>query len=244
MSLPTSEHRLIRRAAAAKLAATIAVTVAVTLACQTQSGALKPAALPPNAPQTVVAPTALADSLLVDLASVDPSPIVELRYATSNNFTGEPLPGYRANRAFLRREAAAAFARASAALATQGYRIKVWDAYRPVRATDAMVRWTARVGRTDLLRDGYIAEHSRHNLGLAVDCTLVDARTGAELRMGTPFDTFSQDAHTMSATGVDLSNRLLLRRAMSDAGFVPYDAEWWHFAVSLPGAERFDRVIE
>jgi len=201
------------------------------------------APLPANAENTVVASNATADTLLVDLATITPPPIVELRYATSNNFTGAPIPGYEANRAFLRREAAAAFQRASTALAAEGYRLKVWDGYRPVRATDAMVAWTQRVGRTDLLRDGYIAERSRHNLGLAVDCTLVDTRTGKELDMGTGFDTFSKAAHTYSATGTQLANRLILRRAMSAAGFVPYDDEWWHFAVPIPNAPRFDRVI-
>lgn len=202
-----------------------------------------PAALPANAPATGVAPNAVADTLLVDLATLTPPPIVELRYATSNNFTGAPLPGYEANRAFLRREAAAALQRASTALAERGYRIKVWDGYRPVRATEAMVAWTQRVGRTDLLRDGYIAERSRHNLGLAIDCTLVDARTGKELDMGTGFDTFSIEAHTRSAEGPELANRLILRSAMEQAGFAPYDDEWWHFAIPMANAPRFDRVI-
>lgn len=181
--------------------------------------------------------------MLVDLSTISPAPIVHMRYATASNFTSAPLPGYMANRAFLRREAAAAFARASEMLARMGYGIEVWDAYRPVRATHAMVDWTQRTGRTDLLRDGYIAERSRHNLGLAVDCTLVDARNGAELPMGTPFDTFSERAHTMSATGTELSNRLLLRATMARAGFTPYGAEWWHFALPIPDAPRFDRVI-
>lgn len=224
---------------AARLAGALGLAaLSLGAACRPQ-----PAALPPNAPATGVAPTAVADTLLVDLATLTPPPVVELRYATSNNFTGAPLPGYEANRAFLRREAAAALQRASTALAERGYRIKVWDGYRPVRATEAMVAWTQRVGRTDLLRDGYIAERSRHNLGLAVDCTLVDAHTGKELDMGTGFDTFSIDAHTRSAQGPELANRLILRDAMEKAGFAPYDDEWWHFAIPMANAPRFDRVI-
>ena len=219
------------------------VLLVLGAACAHATAADPNAPLPANAENTAVASNATADTLLVDLATITPPPIVELRYATPNNFTGAPIPGYEANRAFLRREAAAAFQRASTALAAQGYRVKVWDGYRPVRATDAMVAWTRRVGRTDLLRDGYIAERSRHNLGLAVDCTLVDARTGRELDMGTGFDTFSKAAHTYSASGAQLANRLILRRAMSAAGFVPYDDEWWHFAVPIPNAPRFDRVI-
>lgn len=212
-------------------------------ACHPPHAADPNAPLPANAENTYVAPDAVADTLLVDLATVAPPPIIDMRYATPDNFTGARIPGYEANRAFLRREAAAAFQRASTALAAQGYRLKVWDAYRPARATSAQVAWTKRVGRTDLLRDGYIAERSRHNLGLAVDCTLVNASTGRELDMGTGFDTFSKAAHTYSASGRQLANRLILRRAMSAAGFVPYDDEWWHFAIPIANAPRFDRVI-
>jgi D-alanyl-D-alanine dipeptidase len=231
------------QSSAVRCAFAFALTLALAPACRSASATHYPPPLAPNAQSTVVASDAAADSLLVDLSTIAPPPVVHMRYATSDNFTGAPLPGYEANRAFLRREAAAAFARASAALARKGYRIEVWDAYRPVRATDAMVAWTQRVHRTDLLRDGYIAERSRHNLGLAIDCTLLNVATGQELDMGTPFDTFSPAAHTYSATGAQLANRLILRDAMSAAGFVPYDDEWWHFAVPIENAPRFDRVI-
>src|SRR5215210_4550945 len=77
---------------------------------------------------------------------------------------------------------------AERALLAQGLALEVFDAYRPVRATLAMVEWTHRVGRADLLRDGYIASRSRHNLGAAIDLTLVERDTGRELDMGTPFD--------------------------------------------------------
>lgn len=222
-----------------------ALALATAPACTSTARATQyPPPLAPNASSSVVASDRAADSLLVDLSTLTPvPPLVHMRYATSDNFTGAPLPGYEANRAFLRREAAAAFSRAAAGLARRGVRLEVWDAYRPVRATDAMVAWTQRVHRTELLRDGYIAERSRHNLGLAVDCTLVDAATGTELDMGTPFDTFSAAAHTYSATGAQLANRLILRDAMSAAGLVPYDDEWWHFAMPIENAPRFDRVI-
>ena len=119
----------------------------------------------------------------------------------------------------------------------------MWDAYRPVRATEAMVRWTERTNRPDLLRDGYIAGRSRHNLGVAVDLTIVDAATRRELAMGTPFDTFSAAAHTASASGEALTNRLRLKRAMEAEGFVPYDSEWWHFSYPVADPVRFDIVI-
>ncbi len=161
-----------------------------------------------------------------------------------NNFTGAPLPGYLANRAFLRREAAAALARVQRDLRPQGLGIKLFDAYRPVRATLAMVDWTQRVNRPDLLKDGYIASRSRHNLGLAIDCTLIDLATGRELDMGTPFDTFSPAAHTANASGQVAVNRQKLKTAMEQEGFVNYDQEWWHFSFDVRNPLRFDRVIQ
>ena len=121
--------------------------------------------------------------------------------------------------------------------------IKIFDAYRPVRATLAMVDWTERANRSDLLKDGYIASRSRHNLGLAIDLTLIELATGTELEMGTPFDTFSAAAHTANASGVAATNRQTLKSAMEREGFVNYDQEWWHFSFSVPNPLRFDRPI-
>lgn len=214
-------------------------------------GAALPAA---SAPQTSTAPSvnteelpvasdAIADTLLVDVQRVAPEIRVGLRYATTNNFTGAVLPGYEANRAFLRREAAPALARVARRAADEGLALYVFDAYRPVRATLAMVDWARRTGRLDLFRDGYIASRSRHNLGLAIDLTLVDAHTGAPLDMGTPFDTFSSSAHTANASGAVLERRLRLKRLMEAEGFVNYDQEWWHYTFAVANPLRFDRVI-
>lgn len=199
---------------------------------------------PINTVETAIAPDAVADSLLADVRSLDTTIVVELRYATSNNFTGAPLPGYLGNRAFLRREAAAAMALVERDLRQQGLGLKIFDAYRPVRATLAMVDWTQRVHREDLLRDGYIASRSRHNLGLAVDLTLIDLTTGRDLEMGTPFDTFSAAAHTANATGNAAVNRQRLKSTMEGRGFTNYDQEWWHFSYEVPNPVRFDRVIQ
>jgi zinc D-Ala-D-Ala dipeptidase len=202
-----------------------------------------PVAPPVNTAETEIAPDAVADTLLTDLRSLDPAIVVDLRYATSNNFTGAPLPGYLANRAFLRREAAAALARVERDLRPQGLGLKIFDAYRPVRATLAMVDWTERVNRSDLLKDGYIASRSRHNLGLAIDLTLIDLASGREFEMGTPFDTFSTAAHTANASGEAATNRQLLKGAMEREGFVNYDQEWWHFSFNVPNPVRFDWPI-
>ena len=201
------------------------------------------AATTANADTTRLGTAAEADSLLADVRTLDPGIVVEARYATADNFTGAPLPGYEANRALLRREAAAALARVQRRVAAQGLALKVFDAYRPVRATHAMVEWTRRVGREDLVHDGSIASRSRHNLGVAVDLTLVSRDTGRELDMGTPFDTFSAASHTADASGVVAANRRRLVEAMEAEGFVNYDREWWHFSYPLPDPLRFDVVV-
>ena len=213
------------------------------IACSTATPHVVATAPPVNTEELVVAQDAAADTLLADLHSASPLIRVGLRYATSNNFTGAPLPGYEGNHAYLRREAAVALARVARRADAEGLALYVFDAYRPVRATLAMVSWTERVGRTDLLTDGYIASRSRHNLGLAIDLTLVDRSTGAPLEMGTPFDTFAPTAHTANASGVALANRRRLQRLMESEGFVNYDQEWWHYSYDVPTPVRFDRVI-
>jgi zinc D-Ala-D-Ala dipeptidase len=194
-------------------------------------------------PQPVAA-DALADSVLVDVRSADSTIQVDARYATANNFTGAPLPGYEAPRALLRREVAAALARVQARLRSGDMGLRVFDGYRPVRATLAMVDWAERTGRRALLDSGYIARRSRHNLGVAVDLTLVDLATGTEVPMGTPFDTFTEAAHTANAEGRVRRYREILVRAMESEGFANYDQEWWHFSYPVEGAVPFDRVIQ
>ena len=201
------------------------------------------ARLPVEADSLAVASDAIAESLLVDVRSVDPSISVRLRYATTDNFTGAVLPGYGAERALLRREAAQALARVQARLRSGGLGLRIWDGYRPLRATQAMVAWAERVGRTDLLDQEYIARRSRHNLGVAVDLTLVDPVTGTELDMGTPFDTFTEAAHTANAEGRVLRYRQILVQAMESEGFQNYENEWWHFSYQVPGARPFDLPI-
>jgi zinc D-Ala-D-Ala dipeptidase len=222
------------------------VLAAWILGCASPPAANRPAPVAPpvNTAETEVAADAVADSLLVEVRSLDTTIAVDMRYATANNFTGAPLPGYLANRAYLRREAAASLARVQRDLRGRGLGLKIFDAYRPVRATLAMVDWTERVNRPDLLKDGYIASRSRHNLGLAVDLTLIETATGRELEMGTAFDTFSAAAHTANASGVAAANRQTLKAAMEREGFVNYDQEWWHFSFNAANPLRFDRPIQ
>jgi D-alanyl-D-alanine dipeptidase len=190
-----------------------------------------------------IAPDSVASRLLTDARTLDTTIRVELRYATADNFTGAPVPGYQGNRALLRREAAESLALVARDVRADGLALLVFDAYRPVRATQAMMEWTRRAGRSDLVRDGYIASRSRHNLGAAIDLTLVDVGSGMPLDMGTPFDTFSKAAHTATATGTIAANRQRLVRAMARRGFANYEKEWWHYSFPVSDEVRMDLVI-
>lgn len=183
-----------------------------------------------------IASDSVAHELLADVRAKDSTILVEVRYATANNFTGAPLPGYLGNRAFLRKEAAEALARVQKRLRSGGMGLKVFDGYRPVRATAGMVDWARRTDQMHFIQDGYIASKSRHNLGLAVDLTLVDwSMGGREVDMGTPYDTFAESAHWANATGRTMRYRQLLRTAMEKEGFKQYDQEWWHYSFEVPG---------
>ncbi|MBP9897667.1 MAG: D-alanyl-D-alanine carboxypeptidase family protein [Gemmatimonadales bacterium] len=203
-----------------------------------------PQATQPNTAAQVIAADSVARRQLAAVSQVAPSVRQEVRYATKNNFTGEVLPGYGVAVVLLRREAAEALGRVQARLAAKGMGLKIWDGYRPVRATLAMVAWCERTGQTKLLDDGYIARRSRHNQGVAVDLTLVELGSGREFDMGTPFDEFSARSHTANATGVVAANRQLLVQAMAAEGFTNYVDEWWHFSFAVPDAVPYDLPLE
>lgn len=179
---------------------------------------------------------------LVDVQYLEPSIIVALNKLTADNVTGAPLPGYEANRAFLQPAGAEALARVQRRLADRNLGLKVFDAYRPVRATQALVAWARSQGRGDLVGP-YIASVSYHNSGQAVDLTLVERSTGDELDMGTGYETFTSAAHTANATGVAAENRRVLVEAMHAEGFENYAGEWWHFYYFVPGATLIDEPI-
>jgi D-alanyl-D-alanine dipeptidase len=216
------------------------VATAALLALLASQVGAQTQAPPVNTEPLPIGSDSLAAALLVDLRTLDSTFVVDARYAGTHNFTGGVLPGYEANRAFLRREAAEALVRVQRRLKTGGMGLKIFDGYRPVRATLGMVDWATRTGQLRLLDDGYIARYSRHNLGLAVDLTLFDLVTGTEPDMGTPFDTFSEAAHTANAEGRVAQYRRILVRAMESEGFKNYDQEWWHFSYDVPDPVRFD----
>jgi D-alanyl-D-alanine dipeptidase len=179
---------------------------------------------------------------LEDVRRAAPVIALDVRYATRDNVTGARLPGYCRPWALLRRTAARALARVARRLRRRGLGLLVFDAYRPARATQALVAWARRSGRGELVGT-YIALRSRHNLGSAVDLTLVRLRDGARLRMGTGYDELSERAATYNASGRPLRNRLILAGAMRRFGFEAYEREWWHFEHRSGGPRRLDVTL-
>lgn len=173
------------------------------------------------------------DKRMEDLRGVDPSIVLEIRYATADNFMKRVL--YPAPRAFLRTPAAAGLRDVQRELQSAGLGLKVYDAYRPYRITEEM--WEP-FKNPDYVADP--AKGSRHNRGAAVDLTLVYLDSGAELPMPTPYDDFtSRAAHAfMDLDPALIDNRAKLREVMQRHGFVPLPSEWWHY--DFAGWERFE----
>lgn len=188
-------------------------------------------------------PTAAERPRMVRVTEAAPGIREEIRYATADNFTGAPLPGYETGAALLRPDAAAALARVQQRLAQRGLGLLVWDAYRPVRATLGMVEWAERTDNEWVLDQGYVARRSNHNRGNTVDLTVVRLDTGEPLDMGTAYDHFGRASHTANASGRVLENRRLLVDAMAAQGFENYDKEWWHYTLRGDEPEFVDVPI-
>jgi len=176
-----------------------------------------------------------------------PDAILEIRYYTTYNFVGERIDGYEEPVALLTKEAASALQQVSDDMRAKGYRLVIYDAYRPQRAVDHFVRWAEdisadsmkpifypEVDKRDLFSKGFIAKRSGHSRGSTVDLTLLDERTGRLLDMGGPFDFFGELSHPDNAgvTPEQHANRMLLRDAMVERGFRPLSTEWWHFTLN------------
>jgi D-alanyl-D-alanine dipeptidase len=175
---------------------------------------------------------------LVDVHRYAPGISLDITYAGKDNITGRRLPGYCEEWALMLDPAARDLGRVQRYLRRRNRGLEILDAYRPARATRALVRWAERTGRGHLVGT-YIARRSRHNLGSAVDLTLVRASDGKRLRMGR-YDALGPGAHTFDATGAVLRNRLALKSAMERFGFTNYWREWWHYEHRLTGATYLD----
>lgn len=180
------------------------------------------------------------------LSDYVPHMIQEIRYFSTYNFIGERIDGYEEPCAILTAEAARALKAVSNELFVLGYRIKVFDAYRPARAVKQFVLWGIEdtdnrmkpyfypyLNKQDLFAEGYIAKLSSHSRGSTVDLTLLDMKTGKEVDMGSPFDLFSEKSHPdyTDITDEQYDNRMLLQHVMIRNGFVPINCEWWHFTL-------------
>ena len=180
------------------------------------------------------------------ISDLVPNIIQEIRYFSTYNFIGERIDGYEEPCAILTVEAARALKAVSNELFVQGYRIKVFDAYRPACAVKQFVLWGIEdqdirmkpyfypdLQKQDLFAEGYIAKLSSHSRGSTVDLTLLDMKTGKEVDMGSPFDLFSEKSHPgyKGITDEQYENRMLLQHVMVRNGFVPIDCEWWHFTL-------------
>ncbi len=181
------------------------------------------------------------------LSDVVPDAIQEIRYYSTYNFVGDRIDGYEEPVALLTKEAAAALKGASDELVSKGYRLKIFDAYRPQRAVTNFMNWALDVNDTRmkayfypeldksvLFPLGYIAEHSGHSRGSTVDLTLFDMTTEREVDMGGTFDYFGELSHPdyKNITEEQYASRMLLRDVMLRHGFKPLPEEWWHFTLA------------
>ena len=194
----------------------------------------------------------VAEAGLVDITSLVADIALDLRYAGDDNFVGQRIDGYHAARCYLVAPAARALSQVELALRAQGFRLKLFDCYRPVRAVRHFVEWAGdhadqrmkahyypNLDKSALLGD-YIAPVSGHSRAATVDLGLMrcDERGGCvDLDMGTGFDFFDPRAHTDSPaiTAAQRDHRHRLRAAMEQGGFANYPLEWWHYTYASPG---------
>ena len=179
-----------------------------------------------------------------EIGSVIDDAAFDIRYYSPNNFTGNKIDGYKAPRAYLTKEALAALKKAADDLREQGYRLLIWDSYRPQKAVDNFVRWIndteddgdktfyPDIEKSNLLAGNYIMAKSGHTRGSTVDLTIIK-KDGGFVDMGGTFDLFSEVSHPdyQDLTEEQKNNRQILRDAMVKAGFNPIESEWWHFTL-------------
>ena len=175
-----------------------------------------------------------------------PDAILEIRYYSTYNFVGNRIDGYEEPLALLTKEATTALKEVSDQLKERGYRIKIFDAYRPQKAVKYFMNWAKNLSDTKmkkyfypelkkdvLFQQGYISEKSSHSRGSTVDLSLFDIKLKKEVDMGGTFDFFGELSHTdyTNITEEQYNNRILLRKVMMEHGFKPLEKEWWHFTL-------------
>ena len=172
---------------------------------------------------------------MIELKSLIPNIVYDLRYASTNNFMHRVMYPEKNNYTFLRKPAAQKLSLVQKELTEKGLGLKIFDAYRPYSVT---------VKFWDLVHDErYVANPAKgsgHNRGVAVDLTIINLKTGEELNMGTGFDNFTDSAHHTFTNLPEeiLQNRNLLKTTMEKHGFKLFETEWWHYFFS--GGDRFE----
>ncbi len=197
-----------------------------------RKGAPEPrsAGAPPAAGPEVARATMLDGDKWTELTALDPSFVLDLRYATTNNFVGAQM--YDCGRCYLRNPAAQSLKRIQDSLRTLGLGFKLYDCYRPLS-----VQWKLW---NEVPDRRYVADPrrgSQHNRGVAVDLTLVDLATGRELDMGTAYDFFGKEAWHASTAGYPQpvrGNRERLLALMEGHNWRRTSSEWWHYSYRLP----------
>jgi zinc D-Ala-D-Ala dipeptidase len=182
----------------------------------------------------------------VYVKSMIPDIDVELRYYSSNNFVGDTIDGYYANRLILTKEATEKLKLVQDELQKQNLCLKVYDGYRPQRAVNHFIRWAKDlndtinkskfypdVAKKDLFKEEYIASKSGHSRGSTVDLTITNGETGEPLDMGSPYDFFGEESwvNHNDITDEQKNNRQLLQTVMLKHNFRNYPKEWWHFTL-------------
>ncbi len=191
---------------------------------------------------------------LVRLDECIPDILIDLKYASCDNFIGTVVDGYEQAQAFLSAPATAALADVAAELRQHHLRIKIFDAYRPQRAVEHFLRWAnsaedhhtkahfyPSLEKPQLFEQGYLFSRSSHSRGSTVDLTLTDA-AGNELDMGTVFDFFGPQSWPQyaSLSPQQRANRDTLQRVMQRHGFAGVKEEWWHFTLqNEPYPDRY-----
>ena len=180
------------------------------------------------------------------LSDAVPDAILEIRYYSTYNFVGKSIAGYEEPIALITKEAAIKLKEVSDELVEKGYRLKIYDAYRPQIAVNNFVDWAKDVNdikmkkyfypnldKKVLFPQMYIMEYSGHTRGSTVDLTLFDMNTEKEVDMGGTFDYFGKESHPdyKGITDEQYNNRMMLRDAMMSHGFKPLETEWWHFTL-------------
>ncbi len=176
--------------------------------------------------------------------SVIDDAVYDIRYYSPYNFTGNKIQGYKAPVAYMTKEALDALSVAADDLRQQGYRLLIWDTYRPQKAVDNFVKWIndpedegnktfyPELKKSDLLKGNYIMEKSGHTRGSTIDLTIIKC-DGSFVDMGGTFDLFSEISHPdyKKLTKEQKNNRKILHNAMIKAGFKEIDSEWWHYTL-------------